>query len=228
MRRRGEGSRSGAGGLCPRWASCSPTADVSASERTGLKTNPDCTVWQKARLEIYCVVATLKNAAGRVCGIEGGIGKVVRMSATSDEQKVGHRAFCPVCNDVTVVKLATRYDGWTEVGRYAVCALCGQELESAKSSCDTSGGETEPARGCGDQSLERAAQFLGENVVPGPTARDILRDGSDAVFCKDCRFFCRHPFVDMCLRHERPVASMHDCPDFECDPQSETESGGND
>lgn len=112
-------------------------------------------------------------------------------------------------------------DGWTPVGRFFTCALCSAELGPAESA------HTSPAKSrTRDEhgSIDRLSAFLSQQRVEKKAADQALGVTEDATrFCKDCRHFYRHPFIDKCLLHERPTGPMDDCPDYERKPAEESD-----
>jgi len=130
--------------------------------------------------------------------------------------KPGMRVCCPDCGEETIVKTRQRVEGWRVVGEELVCALCGYVFGSAVDDSDD---------GRDADEVSRAAAFLGvEDVSAAPDARAVLGGDEERRFCKDCRYFFRHPFIRRCLLHDRPTEEMQDCPQFE--PRSAVDSGG--
>lgn len=134
------------------------------------------------------------------------------MSAMETQYQVGMSIDCPVCGQSSVVKLATRMDGWTVVGRYYSCALCNAELGPACDASDLSVSNTTHR----NQSLDRLAAALSQEAPKKVDAKALLEvDLETSHFCKDCRHFYKHPFADTCLLHRRRTNPMDDCPQFE-------------
>lgn len=125
----------------------------------------------------------------------------------------GDRIPCPACNNESLVQERTRMDGWEAVGTDLVCALCGAVLESADAE-----GEQAPSADhqTQDSALERSAAlaFLGDEEE-GREGPEILDDGEEARFCRDCNNYVRHPFGARCSVWDCEVEPMRDCDRFE-------------
>ncbi len=141
--------------------------------------------------------------------------------------RAGDRMICPHCGEDTIVKIKARMEGWQEVGQAAVCALCGHELERTDVGVDSESGEFQNAPEP-DPGVARVASFFGTPLETNKPRSPFLEDVKDVVFCKDCCYFYRHPFGDMCLKHQRPAKSMDDCSDFvrAVNPENQTTDGG--
>jgi hypothetical protein len=103
-------------------------------------------------------------------------------------------------------------DGWTPLGKTAVCALCNAELPPA---ADDGQAEHDSSPTPRADAADRFASFLGAERTNRGNAAETLGITDDArSFCKDCRHFLKHPFIDKCLFHQRPTNPMDDCPDL--------------
>ena len=125
------------------------------------------------------------------------------------EYRDGMTIDCPACGKGSVVKTATKMDGWRPAGRFLVCALCGHQLAAVSEGVPAKPGREDAAR-------RAAAQLLGDDGED--EVRKRMREGLQAEksrFCKDCGHFHRHPFKTMCLLHERETDPMGDCASFE-------------
>lgn len=118
------------------------------------------------------------------------------------------KIICPACKEESMAKLKNKMDGFTTVGKVLVCMLCGAELEEYKAS--------ETAAGGNEKKLEQLGMLLG--AAPSATVRLAAAD-EDKRFCKDCKHFLKHPFVDRCEIDNKPVDPMDDCEKFEKRPQ---------
>ncbi|MBE6404008.1 MAG: hypothetical protein E7039_09860 [Lentisphaerae bacterium] len=111
---------------------------------------------------------------------------------------------CPACKEASIAKLKNKMDGFTKVGQVLVCMLCGAELETYKA--------PETAISSGEKKLGELGLLLG--AVPSATVRLAAAD-DEKRFCKDCKHFLKHPFVDRCDIDNKPVDPMDDCGNFE-------------
>ncbi len=118
------------------------------------------------------------------------------------------KIICPACKEESMAKLKNKMDGFTTVGKVLVCMLCGAELEEYKAS--------ETAAGGNEKKLEQLGMLLG--AAPSATVRLAAAD-EEKRFCKDCKHFLKHPFVDRCEIDNKPVDPMDDCEKFEKRPQ---------
>ena len=114
-------------------------------------------------------------------------------------------AICCACGCKTVFKTEKVFDGWDCVGEKRRCLLCGAEQPAAV---------PVGAAAAADQSLQRLAGLLGEEVAVTGKAADLLAGGATG-FCKDCRHFVPHPFGARCGLRGRAVESTDDCSAFE-------------
>ena len=114
------------------------------------------------------------------------------------------KIICPVCKEESMAKLKNKMDGFTTVGKVLVCMLCGAELEAYKASETAAGGK--------EKKLEQLGMLLG--AAPSATVRLAAAD-EEKRFCKDCKHFLKHPFVDRCEIDHKPVDPMDDCEKFE-------------
>ena len=118
------------------------------------------------------------------------------------------KIICPACKEESMAKLKNKMDGFTTVGKVLVCMLCGAELEEYKAS--------ETAAGGNEKKLEQLGMLLG--AAPSAMVRLAAAD-EEKRFCKDCKHFLKHPFVDRCEIDNKPVDPMDDCEKFEKRPQ---------
>lgn len=138
---------------------------------------------------------------------------------TSDQKNVnvGDSFDCPSCGQSSLIKVITKMDGWTAVGQIFTCAICGHELGSVT---PPEKAESENK----DNSISRLADFLSEVPTAHVKADEVLGVTEDIQrFCKNCHHYYRHPFMDKCLFHKRPVDPMGDCPDFVIDTREKEE-----
>ena len=112
---------------------------------------------------------------------------------------------CPVCKEPSMAKSKTKFDGFNKVGEVLVCMLCGAELGTAESLA-----EADAVRN--DQKIHDLGVLLG--AAPAARARLAAAD-DEKRFCKDCKHFLKHPFVDRCDLDNHPVDPMDDCDKFQ-------------
>ena len=113
------------------------------------------------------------------------------------------KIICPACKEASMAKLKNKMDGFTVVGKVLTCMLCGAELEAYKAA--------ETATTGSEKKLEQLGMLLG--AAPSATVRLAAAD-DEKRFCKDCKHFLKHPFVDRCDLDNHPVDPMDDCEYF--------------
>ena len=118
--------------------------------------------------------------------------------------QANEKIICPACKEASIAKLKNKMDGFTKVGEVLVCMLCGTELEAYKTPENATGGK--------EKKLEQLGMLLG--AAPSATVRLAAAD-DEKRFCKDCKHFLKHPFVDRCDIDNHPVDPMDDCKNFE-------------
>lgn len=121
--------------------------------------------------------------------------------------KKGMQITCPHCQQDSIVKQQTEMDGWTKVGTYLSCALCGERLQNAKSET-----ATPPASKTDTGGKKNLLDFLGTDEE---SQKELLTDDGQRCFCRDCSHLLEHPFKVYCLLHKKTVNPMDDCPDFQ-------------
>jgi hypothetical protein len=140
---------------------------------------------------------------------------------------------CPHCGMMTILQTKRRYDGFTLLEEYLACGFCGARIEAAEDSTSK-----QPATSTGNARKQSALSVYlfgsdarstsdgsdaGDSdsaLPPSSRCKTRLSDaGLDAAsggghFCRDCRYYVKHPFLSRCARHDREVEPMQDCPDF--------------
>ena len=122
--------------------------------------------------------------------------------------KAGDEYSCPHCGKNSFLKKESVMDGWTKKGEVLKCASCGRVVCSLKP--QEAAAEADPLK---TPSAERLKSLLGaDHFAEKPT---IASDETEKRFCKDCAFLVQHPFVLRCMKTNRTVNPMDDCPDFQ-------------
>ncbi|HOG50702.1 MAG TPA: hypothetical protein PKY10_08935 [Lentisphaeria bacterium] len=142
---------------------------------------------------------------------------------------------CTHCGMTTILQTKRRYDGFTLLEEYLACGFCGARIEVVEGS--TPQQSAVPTNSASKQSAVSAYLFGtgsnsssgsdkgGDSTLSTSSRRDArLDDGAlgEALggrFCRDCRYYVKHPFLSRCARHDREVEPMQDCPDF-CRPDN--------
>lgn len=118
--------------------------------------------------------------------------------------KSGDEIKCPFCNEDSFAVKGTEMDGWILKGEILKCSFCGKKLADIVKTTETDN-LTIP-----NIKLDKLASFLGTEKVIHKT---IESDG-DKAFCKDCKHYIKHPFLNRCGFHTKEVDPMNDCSDF--------------
>jgi len=137
---------------------------------------------------------------------------IVRIGFSKNQKKIrfsymqpNEKIICPACGEPSMAKLQVKMDGFRKTGEVLVCMLCNAELTEV----NTAEQQSDAARN--DQKLHDLGMLLG--AVPVATARLTAAD-DEKRFCKDCKHFLKHPFVDRCDLDNHPVEAMDDCSNF--------------
>ncbi len=124
----------------------------------------------------------------------------------------GEAVHCAACHQDSVVKLATKMDGWRPLGQFYVCAICGATFAPV----ETTSGPAAGANQRRQQDLDRLSAFLDQPAVELRSPDQFMGiESKQTPFCKECRHFYHHPFGDKCLLHERAAQPLGDCPQFD-------------
>jgi len=118
--------------------------------------------------------------------------------------KTGDEIKCPFCEKEAFAVKETEMDGWTKKGEILKCSSCGAKL------ADISKVDPLSLKIVSTEKLDKLASFLGTDKV---VHKAIESDGEKA-FCKDCKYYIKHPFMNRCSLHTREVGPMDDCADF--------------
>ena len=121
--------------------------------------------------------------------------------------KAGEEFFCPHCRKNSFLKLVSLMDNWTKKGDALACASCSEIIEEVKKSApfqNTQGAAS---------SADRLKSLLGDT---SETKKVTLEEkAGDKNFCRDCSFLIAHPFLCRCMKYNKEVNPMEDCPAFE-------------
>ena len=117
--------------------------------------------------------------------------------------KQGDEIICPHCKKDSFLVKENLIDGWVFKGEILICSLCKQKIADTKKdstkNAPTSGGK-----------LDKLAAFLGEEKLDKQT----ITDNEGKSFCRDCKYYISHPFMNRCQLHAKEVNPMYDCHDF--------------
>jgi len=115
---------------------------------------------------------------------------------------------CPHCGkNVFAVKVPVM-EGWTKKGEVLKCATCGAVLGPCAAE-KTPDPASDDAFASKRQAL---AALLGDDTPSERPAPGFLTE--EKHFCRDCAHRVMNAFRIRCMKHDRDVNPMEDCPDF--------------
>lgn len=118
--------------------------------------------------------------------------------------KNGDEVKCPFCDKDSFAVKGMQMDGWTVKGEILKCSSCGKKLADILK-------HTEADKQLkSDIHLDNLASFLGTEKV----IHTKMESDGEKVFCKDCKHYIKHPFLNRCALHTKEVDPMNDCADF--------------
>lgn len=117
--------------------------------------------------------------------------------------KQGDEIVCPHCKKDSFWVKTNLMDGWTFKGEILICSLCKQKIADIKKNNVKNAPES-------GEKLNNFAAFLGEEQ----THKQIIEDSEEKPFCRDCKHYISHPFMNRCQLHAKEVNPMNDCRDF--------------
>lgn len=115
---------------------------------------------------------------------------------------------CPHCGKNTFAVREAVMDGWTKKGEVLKCASCGKVIGPCAEEADKEQEATEGSAG----KRQALAALLGGDDAPETTSAAFLSE--EKHFCRDCAFRVMNAFRIRCMKHEKDVNPMDDCPDF--------------
>ena len=118
--------------------------------------------------------------------------------------KTGDEIKCSFCGKDSFAVKGIEMDGWTLKGEILKCSSCGKKLADIPKNTEIEK-HIKP-----DMNLDRLASFLGTEKV----INSVLDADENKAFCKDCKHYIKHPFLNRCALHTKEVDPMDDCTDF--------------
>ena len=119
--------------------------------------------------------------------------------------KQGDSIDCPLCGKNSFLKKVPVLDGWTKKGDILACAACSGKIADL------------PPEGEGPvpfpkiKSISSLENIFGEKYSATPKI-EVSED--EKAFCRDCKHYISHPFMNRCGLHNKNVNPMDDCSDF--------------
>ena len=121
--------------------------------------------------------------------------------------KAGDEIICKYCGKNSFLVKKTIMDGWTKVEDVLICSSCSMEIEKI---CNEE--KSSEKKEVKDSSLDKFFSFLGTEQEKKPT---INIEDDEKHFCRDCKHYISHPFLNRCSLHQTEVNPMDDCKSFE-------------
>ncbi len=124
--------------------------------------------------------------------------------------KAGDEIICQYCGASSFLVKKTIMDGWTKKGEALLCSSCSkviQDISEEEKLTEKNKGEINKKA-----SLDRLSGVLGAEELKKPT---IVSEEDEKQFCRDCKHYISHPFLDRCSLHQIEVNPMDDCKSFE-------------
>jgi len=125
--------------------------------------------------------------------------------------KQGDELVCPKCGQNSFLVKKTKMNGWEKAGEYLACSACLCQIEEIKEAplVDTAGNTSHA------KDIDKLKSFL-DTDDDNVGYKSILDSDKNAQksFCRDCKHFVSHPFMDRCGLHKKDVNPMDDCKDF--------------
>ncbi len=118
--------------------------------------------------------------------------------------KAGDEIICKYCGENSFLVKKILMDGWTKSGEALICSSCSKVIEKIDIT-------NKALENNNKNSLNKFANFLGEEEV---LRKPNINTEEDSNFCRDCKHYISHPFLDRCSLHQKEVNPMDDCPLF--------------
>ena len=122
--------------------------------------------------------------------------------------KVGDEIKCKFCGANSFLVKKTIMEGWTKTGEVLICSSCSKVIH--KILIDEKQSESITKENINKTSLDKFSNFLGGEKIKRPVIKE-----EEKHFCRDCKHYISHPFLDRCSLRQVEVNPMDDCELFE-------------
>lgn len=120
-------------------------------------------------------------------------------------KKAGEEILCPFCGKESFLVKKVLMDGWKKQGETLVCSSCSHEIEKIDENLASLDSDAT------NKKVDKLKAFLDtENLEK----KSIDAKSIEKTFCRDCKHYIHHPFLDKCGLHNKAVNPMDDCKDF--------------
>jgi len=116
----------------------------------------------------------------------------------------GDEIKCPKCGKEAFAIKKVRLENWTNAGEYLACSACDEELQASSDKATSKQDQSE-------KKLSALASLL--NTEPEKKIQLSVEE-DETHFCRDCKYYVKHPFLSRCELHKKEVTPMADCEDF--------------
>jgi hypothetical protein len=124
--------------------------------------------------------------------------------------RAGDEIICMHCGANSFLVKKAVMDGWTKKEEILACSSCSEVVEKICKKEELLKSKTKEQ--LKEKSLDKFSSFIGVEQVKKPAIDD---ENNEKYFCRDCRHYISHPFLDRCSLNQVEVNPMDDCKSFE-------------
>ena len=117
----------------------------------------------------------------------------------------GEEISCEYCGNHAFLVKKTVMDGWVKKEDILVCSACGETIQTIKDEKQEELVNQEKE----NTKLDKLVNFLKTEQEEKKTI-----DAEEKKFCRDCKNYIVHPFVNRCDLKDEEVNPMDDCKNF--------------
>ena len=128
--------------------------------------------------------------------------------------KAGDEITCEFCGANSFLVKKAIMDGWIKTGEALLCSSCSNVIHKITEDEKLPDNEKDEDRE--KKILDDFSGFLGAEDLKRPA---IIFEEDEKHFCRDCKHYAPHPFLDRCSLHLMKVNPMDDCKSFKNNEQ---------
>ncbi len=136
-------------------------------------------------------------------------------SMSTEHLHEGQRFFCNHCHQESIVSVKRIMDGFKVTGEVLVCAFCKSPIPVSNSEPSDAQGVTNKKSSSGLDKLSNLFNMSGKDTEDALQVTQLQEDKSKMRFCRDCRYYIKHPFFSRCQLKNQDVEPMDDCEQFQ-------------
>ena len=106
-------------------------------------------------------------------------------------------------------------DGFKVTGQVLVCAFCKAPIPVENTESSDSKGVTDKKSSSGLDKLSNLFNMSEKDTENALQVTPLQEDKSKMRFCRDCRYYIKHPFFSRCQLRNLDVEPMDDCEQFQ-------------